>query len=115
MSEQSIDTVYLTARGLSAMLASGDHENLPASDLAEIWSELLQSIAILAKSGQCPPELIGQLIKELPLTGRVGVLGPDGKPRYKTNRRVALATAEALGEDAAQDLYHFAVLVTKLS
>ena len=115
MSEQSIDTVYLTARDLRIALANGDHAGLPLADLRDIWSEIMQSIAILTKARYCPPELIGQLIKELPLTEKSGVIGLDGKPRYKPNRRLALATAEALGEDAAQDLYHFAVLVTKLS
>lgn len=111
--QQSIDAVCIAARDLLDMLQNEDHAFIPDEDLHEIWASVLQSVVILSKA--LPPASIGQLIAALPLSEPGVTTYRDGQPLPRPNRRVALATAESLGPERCQLLYHFAVLVTKLS
>lgn len=111
--QQSIDAVCIAARDLLVMLQSDDHAYIHDEDLRAIWYSILQSVMILSKA--LPPASVAQLISALPLSEPGTTTYRDGQPLPRPNRRVALAAAEILGPDGCQLLYHFAVLVTKLS
>lgn len=63
----------------------------------------------------------GHFVEHLSDKAAAGVLlnlqisAEPGLPESGVNKRLALETAERLGPDWAQALYHFAVLVTKLA
>jgi hypothetical protein len=58
---------------------------------------------------------IANLFSKLPIVDPSSLTDRHGNPVRRAHRENAMAVAKALGPDAAQDLYRFTTLVTKLA
>jgi hypothetical protein len=61
------------------------------------------------------PIAIAKLISALPLVDPSSLTDRNGKSVNRAHRENAMAVAKELGPEAAQDLYRFTTLVTKLA